>query len=148
MILCKLTDSRKYGAISPALDTALAWLREHDGDYPAAGTSVEIAPGITVMSQAVALIPADKARLEAHRRFIDIQMPLKSAETIGWADTADLKIPREEYDEARDVAFYGDAAQSMVHVRPGQLVVLFPEDAHAPNIGIGNHLKLVVKVPV
>jgi len=148
MILCNLSDSKKYGAISERLDAALAWLRDCEGNYPEPGTSLEIAPGITVKSQAVALIPADKARLEAHRRYIDIQMPLKTVESIGWADVRDLKIPRDGYNEAKDVAFYGDAAQTIVHVRPGQLAILFPEDAHAPNIGLGNHRKLVVKVPV
>ncbi len=75
-------------------------------------------------------------------------MPLKTGEAIGWADVRDLKIPRDEYNESKDVAFYGDAAQTIVHVRPGQLAILFPEDAHAPNIGLGNHRKLVVKVAV
>ncbi len=148
MILCNLSDSKKYGAISERLDIALAWLRDNADNYPEAGTSVEIAPGVTVKSQAVALVPADKTALEAHRRFIDIQMPLKTGEAIGWADVRDLKIPRDEYNESKDVAFYGDAAQTIVHVRPGQLAILFPEDAHAPNIGLGNHRKLVVKVAV
>lgn len=148
MILCTLSDSSRYDALSPAIATALEWLRTHADDYPEPGTKVEIAPGILVKSQSVGLIPRDKAALEVHRRYIDIQVPLKTTETIGWADTADLKIVRNEYDETRDVAFYGDQAQCLVHVRPGQLVILFPEDAHAPNIGLGNHRKLVIKVPV
>ena len=33
-------------------------------------------------------------------------------------------------------------------IRPGQFVIFFPEDAHAPNIGIGRHKKLCIKIAV
>jgi beta-galactosidase beta subunit len=59
-----------------------------------------------------------------------------------------LKYPHGEYDGERDICFYGDSATIMLHVRVGQMAVFFPEDAHAPNIGIGTHRKLCIKIPV
>lgn len=67
---------------------------------------------------------------------------------MGWSPIKSLKHVRDAYNEAKDVTFYGDAAQCVFPVKHGQLAIFFPEDAHAPNIGLGNHRKLVIKVPV
>ena len=77
-----------------------------------------------------------------------LSLYLKGTEIIGWAPVESLKHKREEYDADRDVAFYGDAAHSLLHVKVGQMAVFFPEDAHAPNIGLGNHRKLCIKIPL
>lgn len=148
MILCKLSEAAPYRALAPRIAAAIDWLQNNAAAYPAPGTSLEIAPGITVKGEAPALVSREKASMEAHRRYIDIHVPLKTTETIGWAPTADMTYPRGEYDADRDVAFFGDSAHSMLHVRPGQIAVFFPEDAHAPNIGLGSHRKLCVKILV
>lgn len=93
----------------------------------------------------------NNALLEAHRRYIDIHIPLDNYETIGWAPTEALKRTiASGYDAERDIAFYEDMAHTSVDVRPGQCAVFFPEDAHAPNIGTpGNvHRKICVKIAV
>ncbi len=41
-----------------------------------------------------------------------------------------------------------DKPQCLVPMLPGQFMILYPEDAHAPNIGEGRHRKYVVKVRV
>ena len=152
MILCQIDEAERYASISPALATALEWLKNHMNDtfvkgiYPV-GTSPSGAE-IFAKYEEPALLPREKTSLEAHRNYIDIQVPLKGTEIMGWAPLATLRHPRAAYDDSRDVIFYGDAAHSLLHVKVGQLAVFFPEDAHAPNIGLGNHRKLVVKVPV
>lgn len=148
MILSELTDSTPYRNISPRLAVALDWLEANRDNYPEPGTSTEVAPGITVKSEAPALVDRDKAVMEAHRRFIDIHVPLKATETIGWAPTAKMAYPKDAYDEEHDIIFFGDSAQSLLHVRPGQIAIFFPSDAHAPNIGLGTHRKLCVKILV
>lgn len=148
MILCELSDSGIYRAISPRLALALDWLQANSGNYPEAGTVTEVAEGVSVKSEAPALVSREKAGMEAHRRYIDIHVPLKTTETIGWAPVAKMAYARGEYDEEKDVAFFGDSAHSLLHVRPGQIAVFFPEDAHAPNIGLGTHRKLCVKILV
>lgn len=76
----------------------------------------------------------EDAPLEAHRRYIDIHIPLNNTETIGWAPTDALtRIVIPGYNAERDIAFYEDKAQTFLDVQPGQCAVFFPEDAHAPN---------------
>lgn len=151
MILTGVKDAQHYKGISPYLDAAIDWIQEHfDDEFVKGVYSIECADGtsMTVKCAEPALLPREKATMEAHKRFIDIQIPLKGTESMGWAPTESLKHEREPYNEVKDVTFYGDTAQCMLHVKYGQMAIFFPEDAHAPNIGLGNHRKLVVKVPV
>lgn len=151
MILCQICDAERYKRLSPLLGRAIEWLMQHYGDEFVKGIYSDpdlTASGITVKCEEPALLPREKARLEAHRKYIDIHVPLKGTEIIGWAPAAQLKYEQEPYVEDRDIAFYGDAAHSLLHVKKGQMAILFPDDAHAPNIGLGNHRKLCIKVPV
>lgn len=147
MIVCDINRSEIFDNITPLLGEALRWVRQHAGDEFASGV-IEIGDGITVKCECLALVPRERARLELHRRYIDIHVPLKGPETIGWASAGCLVHELSAYDEEHDVAFYGDSAQALLHLRRGQLAVFFPDDAHAPNIGIGSHRKLCVKIPV
>lgn len=146
MIVCNLEDAARYAALSERMAAAIRWLQANAGHYPAPGTETVPADGVTVKSEAPVMVVREKARLESHRRYIDIHVPLSGVETIGWAPVSSLVNVTEPYDESRDIAFYGDSAQSMLHLRPGQIAVFYPEDAHAPNIGIGAHRKLCVKI--
>lgn len=151
MILCTITDSDRYSALSPALATAIAWLKNYNAAEFVRGVSVigsHAGRDIIVKSEEPALIPREKACLEAHRDYIDIHVPLKGTEIIGWTPLEAIKHPRGGYDADKDIIFFGDAAHSLLHVKVGQIAVFFPEDTHAPNIGLGNHRKLCIKVPV
>lgn len=147
MIVSDLTDAARYGAMSERIALAIGWLAANHGAYPEPGTSVEIGLGVIVKSESPMLVNREMARLEAHRKFIDIHVPVKGNETIGWAPVAQLCHTLEPYDDDRDIAFYGDSARCLLHLCPGQIAIFFPEDAHAPNIGIGKHTKLCVKIP-
>jgi len=151
MILCSVTDAAPYGAVSPALKIAVDWLLGHRADTFVKGSTVigsYNGADIIVKCEEPALLPREKTALEAHRRFIDIHVPLKGTEIIGWAPVEALKHIRQPYDADADIAFYGDAAHSLLHVKVGQAAVFFPSDAHAPNIGLGTHRKLCIKIPV
>jgi YhcH/YjgK/YiaL family protein len=49
------------------------------------------------------------ARLEAHRQYIDIQMPLSGKETFGVKATNECLNPMGEFDSERDIVFYNDS---------------------------------------
>lgn len=147
MILCNIKDAWRYSALSPLMAKAIEWLENYNQSEFVDG-QIDLGGGMLVKCQSPALLPREKSRLEVHRRFIDIQVPVKGVEIMGWAPVDSLKHPLVAYDDAKDVAFYGDTSASLLHVHPGQMAIFFPEDAHAPNIGIGNHRKIVVKIPV
>ena len=148
MILTDIDNIHRFRSISPAIAAAIDWLAENLAGLDFQPGVTELPQGICVKAESGAMTPRDAAVLEAHRRFIDIHVRVKGDETMGWAPVSSLQYPRTPYDEATDCATYGDSAHSLLHVRVGQAAIFFPEDAHAPNIGIGNHRKLCIKIPV
>ena len=50
------------------------------------------------------------------------------------------------YSVADDCALYADRATAYVDLQPGDFVVVYPEDPHAPLIGKGKIRKLIAKV--
>lgn len=118
-----------------------------DGNYPLQGTDIEL----RVMTYTTR--PEAQAVLEAHREFIDIQVCLAGEERIDWYPINTVAI-KDEYDAARDAAFYVPAppAPATVHLKPGMFVVLFPNDGHAaaltPVSGEQQVKKLVIKLRV
>ena len=71
------------------------------------------------------------APMEAHEKYIDVQMVIAGEEKICVAEKASLKIVTP-YDEAKDIAFYAwDNAQDVIY-RSGEGVILYPAEAHLP----------------
>ena len=89
----------------------------------------------------------DEQPLEAHDRHIDIQLLLSGRERIGWRSRSichDISIP---YDTEKDILFFRERPTSFVDLLPGDFVILYPEDAHAPMIGDGSEIrKIIIKI--
>ena len=85
----------------------------------------------------------ESAVLETHRKMIDIQIPLDGEETYGYTPLQDLS--GYEYDEEKDITKYGDTmAQTYITCRPGQTVIFFPQDGHAPCISERPEIKKAI----
>jgi biofilm protein TabA len=72
------------------------------------------------------------ARLEAHRRYIDIQLTIDGCEEIGWMPVDECRQAAGPFDPSNDIQFFGVPPRAWVAVPPGHFVIFFPEDAHAP----------------
>ena len=88
------------------------------------------------------------AFIEAHKKYIDIQVPLLGIEKIGWKPGDQLMEVSVPYNEAEDLTFYIDRPTAFTKIYPGQFAIYFPEDGHAPGIGQGFIRKAVIKIPV
>ena len=73
-------------------------------------------------------------------------MPLSGGEGYGWKAKSLLGEERAPYDAAGDFTFYRDPVDSVFTLAPGEFVIFFPEDAHAPCIGEGVIRKMVAKI--
>ena len=85
---------------------------------------------------------------EAHKNYIDIQILLSGEEIIEYTPLDGLKT-KEEYNPSRDIAFYFDGTNHVLPIKllPGFFTVLYPHDAHKPQI-ISNSAQIVKKVVV
>ncbi|MDZ4201265.1 MAG: YhcH/YjgK/YiaL family protein [Gallionella sp.] len=146
MILSALSQSFRCASLHPLFQRVFDYIRDNDlyalapGRYPIVGDDlfaiVERVPGKT----------KEMARLEAHRKYIDIQLVLEGDETMGWKPLADCINPVSEHSEGKDICFFHDAPASWVPVPPGHFCIFFPEDAHAPLVAQGEVRKVIFKV--
>lgn len=104
-----------------------------------------------VMSYATS--PPHNCKVEAHNRYIDIQSTLAGEEGIAVYSRKALRM-KEPYQEDTDaVFFFADAAQQYSQIRnyPGRFTLLFPQEAHQPQLQIGSEAhvkKFVIKLAV
>ena len=84
--------------------------------------------------------------VEVHRRYLDVHVPLDAPEIVGWKPLCDLKEVQQAYSEEKDCAFYSDRPSTYFTVYPGQFLIVFPEDGHAPIIGEGRLRKICAKI--
>ncbi len=139
--------SRHFGR-NRLLRQAFDFIRTHDlanlptGRYEIAGDD-----GYALV-QELDLKPVSEGRLELHRDYIDIQMPVDGTEAFGLATPPPRVLSEAKWD-GRDIVFF-DAPMKTVTVKPGEFIMLFPlRGAHAPCLTDGparRIRKLVVKV--
>lgn len=88
-------------------------------------------------------------KIEAHQRYIDVQLLLDGKEEIHVFNTGDLK-PEMEYDPARDLIFLSreNSKPTIFTMSPGSFLILNPEDAHMPCIAIDDKCSAIKKVVV
>ena len=123
------------------------WRAHSDGKIPIAGDTV-----YGMLQSYETKIPGETVPFEGHRKYIDIQYMIEGKETISWMPTSAL-APTMPYDDAKDIWFcqYMRKSATPVALSTGQLIVLFPEDAHAPmhSAGAPTYVrKIVIKVAV
>lgn len=88
------------------------------------------------------------ARLEAHRKYIDIHYTLQGVDRIGWRPLALCSCIEQPYQSTTDKLFFRDHPSSWIDLHPELFAVFYPYDAHAPLCGSTHVKKIVVKVPV
>lgn len=146
MILAKLSDSQRYEAMHPLFHQAFDYILSHDFSSVPAGRIELDGERLFINVCETELVSPDSQKLEVHRRYIDIHVPLLRTETIGWKHISCLGPSEAPFDEAGDYALYADTQVVHIPVCPGEFMAVFPEDAHAPLIGEGHQKKLIVKV--
>ena len=92
---------------------------------------------------------AKDCRLEAHKKYIDIQILLKGKEELDYTNIEDLQVSHA-YDEKRDVMFFVAPEQKLnrVILEQGYFAMLYPHEAHEPQMNYGEEPCRVKKVVV
>jgi len=89
-----------------------------------------------------------KSSLEAHRKYIDIQLALKGEDLIGYRPLCECSFKKTPYNTKKDCAFFNDKSKFWFKLSGNLFAIFFPEDAHAPLSGESEILKIVIKVRV
>ena len=148
MILDRLSEAAKYEPLHSLFSQAFEWLRNSDlkgltpGKYELAADKL------------YALVSDDQgrtmagAKLESHRRYLDIQYVVHGDEVIGWRPLAACSQIDQPYDATRDIMFFADKPETWLALAPGTFTVFWPCDVHAPLAASGAVRKVVIKVAI
>lgn len=154
MILDTLNGSDRYLALHPLFARAFAFLHSTDLHALESGRHVIDGEQLFAIVEACPGRTRAEAKLECHRRYIDIQLVLEGVDEMGWKPTAECVDPATDYDAARDIRFFNDAPSSWIATPRGSFCLFFPDDAHAPLVSTlkgtsaGMIRKVVVKIAV
>jgi biofilm protein TabA len=151
MILDTLDQCSTYEAISPRLVKAFNFLRQMTDQFPVGRHEID-GDDVYAMVQSFATTAVETRKYEAHRKYIDVQYLISGREVIYWAPLPLLTEVLMPFDEKQDAALYGLVPEGVpVPMRPGQFMILFPEDGHIPGCihdSVCDLYKVVVKVRV
>jgi len=148
IIINKLEHAERYFKMHPAFEKAFAFLRQEELAGLAADRYEIDGERLFCMISKGPGRSRDEAKLEAHRKYIDIQYVIAGTDDMGWKPTADCKSIDTEYDAEKDIMFFKDQPDSWTPVPAGSFVIFFPQDAHAPLVGSGEIHKAVLKIAV
>ncbi len=147
MITAPLTDFHRYINLHPQFQKVEEFLKSYKFEKPG--------ERIYLDGDKLFVIPAldnakakENAPLEAHNRYIDIQVCLEGYETMGWRSRSDCHSPKSAFDTEKDIIFFEDKPLSYFSVPAGSFAIFFPEDCHAPLIGEGVIFKVIFKVEI
>jgi biofilm protein TabA len=154
MILDTLAHADRYRALHPLFADAFAFLLGTDLAALEPGRHAIDGERLFAIVEACAGRTRSEAKLECHRRYIDIQLVLEGVDEMGWKPLGECVDPATDYDAARDIRFFNDAPASWIATPPGAFCLFFPDDAHAPLVSTpegtstGMIRKVVVKIAV
>lgn len=140
MIIDKLANSKKYESLHKDFKLVFDFIKTHDllkmdcGRHEIRGNEVffNLQEYETKQSQ----------KLEAHKKYIDIQVLVKGEEYMGYTNIDNTSIS-EEYNEEKDVMFLNGSVDKLLADNT-MFLIFFPEDAHMPALSVNND-KLVKK---
>jgi YhcH/YjgK/YiaL family protein len=148
MILDTLANADRYLALHPLFSRAFEFLRKTDLAALPPGRHVIDGESLFAIVEACPGRARAEAKLECHRRYIDIQLVLEGTDEMGWKPLGECRQPVSEFNVERDIRFFDDVPSSWVATPAGSYCIFFPDDAHAPLVSDGQVRKVVVKIAV
>lgn len=157
MVVDTLRNCARYAALHPEFAKAFEFLEHADWVELAAGPRNSERHSVRREIDGARMYVSidhmegrgrDGARLEAHRRYIDIQFTIEGREEIGWQPLAECGAPEAAFDDERDVGFFSGTPRTWLWLPEGSFAIFFPDDAHAPLGGRGTVKKAIVKVAI
>ena len=148
MIFDYINNLSKYERLSDNLATALSFISNTNLQNLDMGKHSINSDDIFYMIDEYKTKPSVEGKLEAHKKYIDIQTMISGSEYIGHALLSNQKVLRD-YDELYDYTLYqGDA--TFINLVPGSFAIFYPNDLHMP--GIDEYKtdvkKMVIKVRI
>ncbi len=147
MIIDHIDNADAYCVLHPKFKKAFDFLKDPaTATLPAGKVVIDGDDVFANIQDYTTRKPAD-CRLEAHRKYIDIQFLFKGNEAIGYTSLKDSLVVTEPYSEANDILFF-EGIGTPIPFESGHFFILYPQDAHAPGQETipGDVRKVIIKI--
>ncbi len=144
MIFDKIENFELYVGLNKKIAKAFGYIIATDLSQLAPGKYEIDQDDIFALVQEYDTKDKENCKLEAHKKYIDLQYIINGVELMGISSLKDqVAVEKNEKD---DYAFYeGDS--DFIKVNNGMFTIFFPDDLHMPGIKI-NHSSKVKKVVI
>lgn len=148
MIIDTLNNADKYFSLNPRFAAAFRYLRNASPkEMESARTELEGGMLFALSSRKTGK-QRNEAKLEVHRKYIDIQFVVQGVDTMGWKPASECSKVLAPYDKEKDIGLFADEPSMWCPVHAGVFAIFFPEDAHAPMVSNDEIFKIILKVAV
>jgi YhcH/YjgK/YiaL family protein len=149
MIIDKIANSHIYNGLGKRIEKAFEYINYTDLKNIQPGKYEIDKENIFALITEYKTKLESEGKLEAHRKYIDVQYVISGEELMGYSPLGNLQI-LEPYKEENDIVFF-TGEKSFTKVLSGMFAIFFPEDVHMPGINTGKISevkKLVIKVRI
>jgi YhcH/YjgK/YiaL family protein len=148
MILDRLENFLRYESVHPGFKVAFTYLKNSSIKDFKKGKETIDGDRLYALAMATKGKGRRDARLESHRRYIDLQYSVDGSDFIGYENKSSCIPDEKGYESESDIEFYSNAPAVWLPVTAGSFAIFFPEDVHAP-LGTDDFIhKVVIKVAV
>ncbi len=140
MIIDRIENAEKYTNLHKDFKLVFDFLKAHDLNTLECGRH-ELR-GNEVFFNLQEYTTKQTQKLEAHKKYIDIQVVANGEELMGYTNINKTTV-KEEYNEEKDVMFLNGSVDKL-HADNKTFLIFYPEDAHMPALSV-NEDKTVKK---
>ena len=108
MIHDTLINADRYASLHPLFPRAIDFMRENNLHALEPGIHDIINKQMFAIVEHVSARLREAAKLECHRRYIDIQLVLEGRDEMGWKSHSDCHTPLSDYNAEKDIQFFRD----------------------------------------
>ncbi|HSZ25329.1 MAG TPA: YhcH/YjgK/YiaL family protein [Cytophagaceae bacterium] len=134
MVVDKIENAKLYENLSPLIKKAFASIENTDFNKLELGKHVIEGDKLFFIVQEYETKDLEEGKIEAHRKYLDIQLMISGSELIGVTPLLSQTILKPYNEEDDYILFEGNT--SMLKLAEGQFALFFPEDLHMPGIKI------------
>lgn len=142
MVIDTIENLEKYVTLNPLFKDVVEFLKNNDLNTLEEGKHFIKDKDLFVNIQMAKGKTKEEAKLETHKRMIDIQIPISACETFGYTPLGDL--PAEEYNDEKDITKYAILAETYFTLKPSEFAIFFPQDGHAPCVSSEPQIKKAI----
>ena len=114
MVVDTLENLEKYASLNPLFAQAIEFLKSHDFQTMEIGKTELKGKDLLVNIAQTKPKTKEEAKLETHRDFIDIQIPLSGTEIMGYTAAKDCIPADAPYNAEKDITFFEEIGRAHV----------------------------------